>query len=86
MYLIFVFLDQISDKVRSAVLKFKIRFLRKCNFEIPEILQVLHGNVLFIFSEFDLERTTTKPTSIVYISLDLPFAAIEQTPHRIVLF
>ena len=46
------------------------------------------------FSKFDLEQTTTKSTIniIVYISLDflrwqtLPFAAIEQTPHRIVVF
>ena len=44
---------------------------------------------MFKFSEFDLERTTTKSTFILYISLDflmLPFAAIEQTPHLIVLF
>ena len=39
---------------------------------------------MFKFSEFDLERTTTKSTIIVYISLDflllqtLSFAAIEQ--------
>ena len=90
MYLIFVFLDQISDKVQfwnsrsdfwqSAIWKF-LKFFRFCM-------------EMFIFSEFDLERKTTKSTTIVYISLDfllwltyeLPFAAIEQTPHRIDLF
>ena len=81
MCVIFPFLDQfqISDKVQfwnSSYLETLIRFCM-------EMLK---------FSKFDLEWTTTKSTIIVYISLDflrwqtLPFAAIEQTPHRIVLF
>ena len=41
---------------------------------------------MFKFSEWDLEQTTTKSTIIIYTSLDSSFAAIEQTPHRIVLF
>ena len=36
------------DFRQSAILKFYIRFLAKCNLEIPEILQVLHGNVYIL--------------------------------------
>ena len=60
-------------------------------FPISEILYALRPwkrfcMRMFKFSEWDLEQTTTKSTIIVYTSLDSSFAAIEQTPHRIVLF
>ena len=70
MCLIFLFLASFS-------------FLTKCNSSHLETL-IRFCMEMFKYSEFDLERTTTNSTIIVYISLDfllwqtLPFAAIEQ--------
>jgi len=83
--------DQMTRLIFLCQFLASFSFLTKCNSSHLETLLRFCMGILK-YSKFDLERTTTRSTIIVYISLDfllwqmLPFAAILHTPHQIVLF
>ena len=59
------------DQMASLIFLFlaSFSFLTKCNSSLLETL-IRFCMGMFQFSEFDLERTTSKSTIIVFISLD----------------
>ena len=85
--LFFVHRHGTHDQIMCLIFLFlaSFRFLTKCTSSHLETL-ISFCMEMFKFSEFDLQQTTTKSTTIVYISLDfflsqtLPFTAIKQTP------